>query len=106
MSRESILKIRETEDEAERIVAEARARAHEMILEAEQKGRDLCRRAEDETAAEMRAMLDQIRERTASVAARMAEENVADSEEMRNTVALRRRVAEKIIVRGFEAKCR
>ena len=106
MSRESILKIQETERAAEKIVADAQARAQEMIAAAEAEGRALCTTTEAEAAASLAAVLEQLRERTDGLLERMANERIAQVEEMKKNVSLRRKIAEKIIIRGFERKCR
>ena len=106
MSREAILKIKEAEAEADRIVAAAHERARQMISDAENDGRELCRAAEAETRAELDGMLQQIRERTAQLGERLHTENTEEAAQMKRNVALRRKIAEKIIIRGFEAKCR
>lgn len=106
MSRESILKIQETEQQAERMIADARARAQEMIAAAEAEGRALCADTERETAASLAAMLEQIRERTVVMSERMANESLAEVDELKKNVSLRRKIAEKIIIRGFDRKCR
>ena len=45
MSKESILKIKEVESQAERIVEEARLQAQEMVEKAEREGKLLCEKA-------------------------------------------------------------
>ena len=106
MSRESILKIRETEQTAEQIVSDARARAQEIVAAAETEGRERCERVERETAAELSEMLGKIRERTLLLAERTEEESAEETAALRERVALRRRIAEKIIIMGVERKCR
>ena len=106
MSRESILKIQETERIAEKIVADAQARAQQMIDTAEAEGRALCATTEEETSASLAAMLTQLRDRTEGMSERMANESLAQIEEMKKNVSLRRKIAEKIIIRGFDRKCR
>ena len=51
-------------------------------------------------------MLQELRKRTAELSARMESESAAEAKEMKQSVSLRRKIAEKIIIRGFEAKCR
>ena len=106
MSREAILKIKETEEEAERILSEARARAQELVADAEDEGRRLCQVTEAETAAQLADMLSQIRERTVTMNERVASETEQEVEALRKEVSLRRKSAEKIIIRGFESKWR
>ncbi len=106
MSRESIMKIRETEEKADRIVAEAKHRAQEMIEQARLDGRSLCEATERETAVSLKAMLSEIRTRTDSMSERFDAESSEEVAALMRNVSLRRKVAEKIIVRGFEKKCR
>ena len=106
MSRESILKVKETEERAEQIVRDARLRAQEIVAAAEAEGRQTCERVERETAAELSAMLGKIRERTLLLGERTEEECAEEVAALRERVALRRRVAEKIIIGGVERKCR
>ncbi len=106
MSREAILKITEAEAEAERLVCEARRRAEEMLREAEAGGQELCRRAEEQTTAELAGVLSQIRAKIEQSGARQETELREELEAMKEAALMRRRIAEKIIVRGLEAKCR
>ncbi len=106
MSRESILKIREAETQAQAIVERARAQAQARIEQAEADGKALCERTEAETAGEMQALLLQLKEKTGS----MNERVLADADEeiaaLRKNARLNRKIAEKIIIRGLDTKCR
>ena len=106
MSRESILKIRETEDTAARTVETAKARAKEMVEQAERDGKALCERTEAETSAEYTAVLSRIRERSEAFLEDSRTETDEEIAKLRREVSLRRKIAEKIIIRGFESKCR
>lgn len=106
MSRESIWKIKEIEEEAERIVGDARRRAQEIVAAAEAEGRETCERVERETSVELSAMLEKIHERTVLLTERTEETCAEESAALRERVALRRRAAEKIIIGGVERKCR
>ena len=106
MSRESILKIKEAEESAERIVEEAKLRAREMIEQAEREGRELCLAVEARTTEEITATMAQLRERTESMVERISGEANEAAEEMRKNAVLRQRSAEKIVVRGLMSKCR
>lgn len=106
MSKESILKIKEVESQAERIVEEARLQAQEMVEKAEREGKLLCEKAETETLENRNAMLQRIDEKTAQLAEQSMEEAKAEAEELRRSVSLRRKSAEKIIIRGLDSKCR
>lgn len=106
MSRESMQRIRDAEDRAVSIVEEARAEAKRMLEEAERDGAALYERVESETAEELHAMLLAIREKTASATERMMEEGTEEISNLRQQARLRHRSAEKIVIRGLEAKCR
>ena len=106
MSKASIHKIQETEAQAEAMIADARRRAQDAIAEAEKSGRLALESAERETAESLSAMLGQIRERTNSMRERQAAESEEAAAELRQSVSLRRKAAEKIVIRGFERKCR
>ena len=106
MSRESILKIQEAETQAEALIERARVQAQEMIANAEAEGNALCEQTEVETTEQMRGLLLQLREKTDEMDGRA----MADSEEeialIRKNARLNRKIAEKIIIRGLDTKCR
>ena len=106
MSRDSILKIRETEEAAAKAVEDAKQRARQIVERAEQDGRALCASTEAEATAQHAAILDQVKEKLLV----LDEKNKAEIEEelagLCREVQLRRRIAEKIIIRGLETKCR
>ncbi len=106
MSRDSIARIKEAEAEAARMIAEAETRAAAMLADAERRGNEYCRRSEETCRAELAATLFAIRERTDALDARMEEETAEELNALRNQAAMRKRIAEKIILRGVEAKCR
>lgn len=106
MSRESILKIKEAEDAAERLVEDAKCRAREMVEAAERDGRALCADTEASTTEEISNTMTQLKERTDSMVERIATEANDAAEEMRKNAALRQRSAEKIVVRRLMSKCR
>ena len=106
MSKETILKIREAEDEAARVVARANEQARAMREAAQAEGEALCRSTEQEVSAELAAMLDQIRQKTAEMSAHLIEETRDRAEAVAATARLNRRSAEKIVIRGLDAKCR
>ena len=51
-------------------------------------------------------MLDGIKARTEATARRFATDAEAEAEEMKRMSRLHQKVAEKIIIRGLDAKCR
>ena len=106
MSKEAYFKIREAEAEAERILAEAEAEANRMIAEAKAAGEALCRSAEEDTAAELSRMMEQIRQRGEEHVERVLAEGHEEEAEIEEKIRLTRRSAQKIVIRGLEAKCR
>ena len=106
MSRDSILKIKETEQKAERIVEEANARARARVEEAEKNGRALCERAEAEAIAADESLKQTLYARTAQTVAKADEEARAEAEAIRKNSFLNKRSAEKIVIRGLMSKCR
>ena len=106
MSRESILKIRETEQKAEQIVEAARAQARAAVEAAEENGRVLCTRTEKEVAAENARLMEELRERTAQTVANAAEDARKEADTMKKDAFLNKRGAEKIVIRGLMSKCR
>ncbi len=106
MSRESILKIRETEQVAEDIVESAKAQAREMLAEAERRGEALCTRIQTEVTAEWEHTMQQVDERTAAMTERAKQEAANLAEELCKNATLHQRSAEKIVIRGLMSKCR
>ena len=106
MSRETILKLREAETEASRLLAEAEAQAKAMREAAEEAGRALCEKTEREVSAELDGMLEQIRVKAQEHHERVLEETRAEAETIASNVRLNRKSAEKIVIRGLDAKCR
>ncbi len=106
MSRESILRISEAEDAAERMIADAKAQAQNMIETARKDGRALCERTEAEVSAEYAEKLKALAERAAQMQERVDAESREELTSVEAEIRLRRRSAEKIIIRGFEQKCR
>ena len=106
MSRESILKIREVEETAKCMVADAKAEAQKMIETAQEEGKALCARTESDVGAEYGTKLTELGERTSQMRERVESESQEELSSMETEIRLRRRGAEKIIIRGFEQKCR
>ena len=106
MSKETVFKIKEPAAEAQRILAEAEAEAKKMIRAAQAEGARLRAETERETAAGLAAMTQQIRQKAEEHTARVLEEAAAEADELAERVKLTRRVAEKLVIRGLEAKCR
>ena len=106
MSRESILKLKDAEAQAERIVEDAKRKAAAMIENAEKSGRALCALAEENAVKEAEGAMETIRERTAEASERVSADAHEEVEAMRKEAFLRKRSAEKIVIRGLMSKCR
>ncbi len=106
MSRESILKIQEAETQAEALIERARVQAQEMIANAEAEGKALCERTEAETSEQMRGLLLQLREKTDEMDGRAMADSEEEIAQIRKNARLNRKIAEKIIIRGLDTKCR
>lgn len=106
MSKETILKIRETEENAARTVAEAEARAKEMRAEAEKAGMELCSAAEAEALAERAERTAQTELAIADMQAQVLAETEETLKEVANKARLSRTSAQKIVIRGLDTKCR
>ena len=106
MSRDSILRISEAEDAAERMIADAKALAQSMIEAARRDGRALCERTEAEVSDEYAEKLNELGKRAAEMRERVDAESREELTSVEAEIRLRRRSAEKIIIRGFEQKCR
>ena len=106
MSRESINAIKQTEQEAERIVREAQQKAAQMVADAEANGAALCESTEAETIAAAKAVIGQLREKAENMRERLETEAKQEAGEIVRQASLRKRSAEKIVIRGLASKCR
>lgn len=106
MSRESINAIKQTELEAERILREAQQKAAQMVADAEANGAALCESTEAETIAAAKAVIGQLREKAENMRERLETEAKQEAGEIVRQASLRKRSAEKIVIRGLASKCR
>ena len=106
MSRESIRMIKQTEQEAERILREAQEKAAQMVADAEANGATLCENTEAETVAAAKQVMLQLRERAENMRERLDNEAKEEAAEVVRQASLRKRSAEKIVIRGLASKCR
>ena len=106
MSRDAILRVQATEQRAAEILREARALAQEKRQNAQADGEALCRKAEAEAMEKRAELLSQIAAKTEELNLHSMEEAQAEADEIRRDVRLRRKIAEKIIIRGLDSKCR
>ena len=106
MSRESIKLIKQSEQEAERIVREAQEKALQMMADAKAEGEALCDSTEAETIAAAKEVILQLRERAENLRERLDTEAKEEAAEIVRQASLRKRSAEKIVIRGLASKCR
>ena len=106
MSRESIKMVKQTEQEAERILREAQEKAAKMVAEAEANGVALCENTEAETLAAAKGVIVQLRERAENLRERLEGEARDEVAVIVRQAGLRKRSAEKIVIRGLASKCR
>lgn len=106
MSKEAILKIRTTEEKAESILAEARVSAKARVEAARESGRALRETAEEDGAKALKLEQEKLqRERDEALAA-CEEEAKKEIADLQKEAALRKKNAERIVLRGLEDKCR
>ena len=106
MSRDSILKVKEVEAQAEKTVADAKLQAQQMLMQAHEDGKKLCNDAELQTLAKREEMMVRIREKSVQLEEAALAEAREEAAEISREVSLRRKIAEKIIIRGLDSKCR
>ncbi len=106
MSRESIKMIKQTEQEAERILREAQEKAAQMVADAKANGEALCESTEIETIAAAKVVIGQLREKAENMRERLEAEAKQEAAEVVRQASLRKRSAEKIVIRGLASKCR
>ena len=106
MSREAILKVQETEEQAKQTVLKARENAQQMIERAECEGKELCASTESEMIEKREDMMMRIREKADELTAASLAEANEECKLLVRDVTLRRKMAEKIIIRGLDSKCR
>ena len=106
MSRDSILKVREVEAKAEQTVADAKAQAQKMLEQTHAEGKALCSDTEREVLAKRDEMMKRIHEKSAQLEQDALAEAKQEADDITKEVSLRRKIAEKIIIRGLDSKCR
>ena len=106
MSRESIKVVKQTEQEAERILREAQEKAAKMVADAEAEGVALCENTEAQTLAAAKEVIVQMRERAENLRERLDGEARDEAADIIRQASLRKRSAEKIVIRGLASKCR
>lgn len=106
MSKDTLTRIREAEAQAQALVLQAEEQAKVMKANAIAEGERFCRETERSVSEELAGMLEQIREKTAELTARVLEETKAEMEEIAARARLNRKSAEKLVIGGLDTKCR
>ena len=92
--------------QAERIVREAQEKAAKMVEDATAAGEALCESTEKETIETAKQAILQLRERADGMRERLSNEASEEAAEITRQASLRKRSAEKIVIRGLASKCR
>ena len=106
MSRESIKMVKQAEQEAERILREAQEKAAQLVADAEANGVALCENTETQTLAAAKEVIVQLRDRAENLRERLDGEARDEVAVIVRQASLRKRSAEKIVIRGLASKCR
>ena len=106
MSRESIKMVKQAEQEAERILREAQEKAAQLVADAEANGVALCENTEAQTLAAAKEVIVQLRDRAENLRERLDGEARDEVAVIVRQASLRKRSAEKIVIRGLASKCR
>ena len=106
MSKEAIMKIRETEARADEIIVDARKQAQAMLEAARVDGQALLEAAEAESAKEQKEKLAAAKKQGETMLARGERDALLEVDDLQKEAALKRKLAEKIVLRGLEEKCR
>ena len=105
MSKEIVLKIKETEAEAEAIRNNSVLEAAARIRRAEADGRALCEKAEADAAKINGAKLNMASDRADSVIANARENALAEAEKAREGAEFNIREAVRLIIAGVYEQC-
>lgn len=105
MSKESILKIQETEAQAKEIREAAQVRAREMYVLVEQQSEADRVALETATERELREKLDDMRTRSQEIVQRSLEAAKAEAEQMNQLAKTHMEEAVKAVVWGIREQC-
>ena len=105
MSKETIQKITQAEQEARDILEAANQRARALYAETEQKSNDDREQVEKETEQRLRAMLDDMQKRSEEILSRSRESAAQDAEQMNKLAETHMEEAVKAIVWGIMEQC-
>lgn len=105
MSKESIRKITQAEQEAREIVEAAQARAKAMYAETEQKSNEDREQLEKQTEQRLRTMLDEMQAKSQEILQRSSEGAQKEAETMNKLAEFHMEEAVKAIVWGIKEQC-
>lgn len=105
LSKEIIVKIKETEQEAADIRKDGAERAREILRLAEEKGARLCEETERERSAENRQKLELTQKKADELLQKTREDAQKEEEILRETSSDRLRDAVRMIIGGLFEKC-
>ena len=105
MSKESIRKITQAEQEAREIVEAAQARARAMYAETEQKSNEDREKLEKQTEQRLRTMLDEMQAKSQEILQRSSEGAQKEAEHMNKLAEFHMEEAVKAIVWGIKEQC-
>ena len=105
MSKEIIVKIKETEQEAANIRKNGTDRAREILRLAEEKSARLCEETERERSAENRQKLELTQKKADELLQKTREDAQKEEEILRETSSDRLRDAVRMIIGGLFEKC-
>lgn len=105
MSKEIILKIKETEAEAAKIRSDAAKEAAERVRRAEADGKRACEKAEADAAKINREKLSITSERANELLGRAKENADAEAEKLREAAEFNLREAVRLIIAGVHEQC-
>lgn len=105
MSKEIILKIKETEAEAQRIKNDAASEATERVRRAEADGKALCEHAEAEAARVNRSKLAVARERAEGAIESTRQAALDEAKGARESAEFNVREAVRLIIAGVYEQC-
>ena len=105
MTKQAIAAIVQAEEQAEVLCRVAKEKADEMRLRIEKEGLAHCARTEEETEAEYRERVEEIRRRSAALLEKRRLEAIAEADELAATAELHMEAAVKQIIWGIVEKC-
>ncbi len=105
MSKETILKIKEAEEQAESIRANASAQAKARIAETERLGKRLCEQTEARATEENEKKLELIRQKANETVLHSKETAEAEARESHSSAGLNMREAIRYIIGGITEQC-